>query len=473
MKKSFPSFMCLAVVVSQCAEPLVVALLKLPSLSSLYLSKAAFEVLESILSERSATATLRARELTDALLAMQPPSTATAVLPGWLGALEHAFITLSIVDPSSCRDLFCSTFGCVLEHCSSQVVEPAVRFRSEKAAVGMIRWCLPVDQAQVAGALRLASLTTTEFDTTVQDSLPLLPLAGVCLLLKEAMATLAYRGIGLSHIVPIISALIHRLKICDKSSNTRAACALLKEHIQLLGRLRAQPKFEFQQQVNAALGASVEVCGPEWVLSLLPLDLFQQGDDRLSETARTWLLPILRSNTSNTNLNHFKRAIQPMCRRLAEQAALARNDRKALEEAKIYDTLLEQLWALLPGYCDLPRDLDSSFDASFAEELCQTLYAEKNLRPMVFRALQVLVEKNENLATSTAPTANLLADFGVDQSKAQANLSQLSRYAPDILSVMFNVLAAADSDERGYMLSCVRAYLRLLSPSVRFARDLI
>ena len=70
---------------------------------------------------------------------------------------------------------------------------------------------------------------------------------------------------------------------------------------------------------------------------------------------RAWLLPLLKQHITNTELAYFMRKLVPLNERLMSKLAEFRN-RGRMIEVKVYETLTQQIWALLPGFCDLPYD---------------------------------------------------------------------------------------------------------------------
>jgi ribosomal RNA-processing protein 12 len=68
------------------------------------------------------------------------------------------------------------------------------------------------------------------------------------------------------------------------------------------------------------------------------------------------MLPILKSHIKNAELRHFSDYFLPISERIY-QRVLDMDEKKTME-AKVLETLVEQIWALLPSYCDLPIDLE-------------------------------------------------------------------------------------------------------------------
>jgi ribosomal RNA-processing protein 12 len=82
--------------------------------------------------------------------------------------------------------------------------------------------------------------------------------------------------------------------------------------------------------------------------------IFSYG--RRGNPGRAWMLPILKTSVKNTELQHFSDYFLPISERIY-QKVLDISEKKTIP-IKILETLVEQIWALLPSYCDLPTDLE-------------------------------------------------------------------------------------------------------------------
>ena len=68
-------------------------------------------------------------------------------------------------------------------------------------------------------------------------------------------------------------------------------------------------------------------------------------------------MPILKSHIKNTELSHFSGYFVPLSERLYQKVIDGETVKAKTMEVKILETVVEQIWALLPSYCDLPTDL--------------------------------------------------------------------------------------------------------------------
>lgn len=70
------------------------------------------------------------------------------------------------------------------------------------------------------------------------------------------------------------------------------------------------------------------------------------------------MLPILKSSIKSTELGHFSGYFVPLSERMYQKVIEAESVKAKTMEVKIMETVVEQIWALLPSHCDLPLDLD-------------------------------------------------------------------------------------------------------------------
>lgn len=411
----------------------------LPKINHQYLARASFDVLESLFTRAAHNSALPVPSTFASLVALRPANTATHTLPSWLAALEHAFVALHLVDPAACTEAFSPAWKDVLDLCGSNH-PPEVRSRAEKTAKAMIRWCLPVDNAHLISAIAGKG--------------------NLCLVvesLDQALSHLKYTGAGILHVLNITAQLVQSLRVKPDGEDQTAAELFLDAHLTKVAHFRANPQFEFRDAAEHAIAAFARVVGPAHVLRILPLNLFNEDQNSVG---RAWLLPLLKGNITNTKLSHFTSTLLPLSETLFNKAADAGG-----VEKKIYEALIDQIWTLLPGYCDLPVDCQDAFTDAFAQVIGSVMYSQPSLRPGVFRALTVLIESNEKLAASTAPPESNQKAFGMDQQQAKNNLTYLGKKGVNLLSGMFNVYLKSPEGS-GYMLETVSAWMRALTSKV-------
>lgn len=227
---------------------------------------------------------------------------------------------------------------------------------------------------------------------------------------------------------PIMVLLSHTLLKFQQRSFPFIPC------LKVVGEWRSDERFEMKQEADDVIGAAIKVLGPEAVLNFLPLNL-----DQTSEPGRAWLLPLLRDNISHANLSLFQSEFLPLAEKFQERIASSQAETM---HAKIYSTIVEQIWSLLPNFCIQPRDLIDSFNDDFAALLANLLYEKVELRVVICHALRNLVESN------------------IDSKSA--DLEHLSSMADKLLQVLFNVFSSTAPEGRGYILETINSYLQII-----------
>jgi ribosomal RNA-processing protein 12 len=237
---------------------------------------------------------------------------------------------------------------------------------------------------------------------------------------------------------------------------------LLNDVVKTVGELRGNSSFNGKKEADVVLGSAIEAMGPQAVLDLLPLNL---AKPKAGQPGRAWMLPILRDHVRNTDLAHFRAEFVPlsevMFQRVVDHGTAAKTT-----EVKIFETLVQQIWALLPGYCTLPLDLARSFDQSFAELVSNLLYTQTELRADICKALQLLVETNKAIVAIEQDKDELVRSGRVSQEAAQKNIAYLSTFAGNLLAVLFNVYSQTLPQYRGFILQCINAYLSITPEQV-------
>lgn len=221
-------------------------------------------------------------------------------------------------------------------------------------------------------------------------------------------------------------------------------------------RSNEDTNFPYNKEAEDFIAACITSMGPEAVLSELPLNLTGSNN---GEPGRAWLLPILRDNVRFASLQNYKQNILPLATLFDEKVAEAPN--KEAMHIKIFQTIIDQIWSLLPHFCDLPNDLRKAFDTEFAGTLSDLLYSNVDLRTTICHALRLLVESN--LAYSKGALSDdplMLQNFSINE--AHENLNYLSSLANNLILVLFNVYVNTLAEARGYILETIDIYLQIL-----------
>lgn len=154
-----------------------------------------------------------------------------------------------------------------------------------------------------------------------------------------------------------------------------------------------------------------------------------------------------------------------MFQRVLDNGSAAKN-----MEIKIFETLVQQIWALLSGYCTLATDIPEAFDQNFAEMLANLLYKQPEMRTNICRGLQLLVETNQMLLESTMSDEEIQLQHRTSKDQARQSLAHLSTFAGNMLAVLFNVYSQTLPQHRGNILQCINVYLSITPSQVRCQR---
>lgn len=332
----------------------------------------------------------------------------------------------------------------------------------------MIRHCIPDSEILAALTLdRAVILANSKSKTPTAATGEGVALIILIDLVEKSLTSSRYAGFSLPHVLALSKALFSRLRLRPSTSSlsaprpSPAAATLLGKTLVLAGKMREDDRFEWKREAETVLDSAVKVCGPAWVLSTLPLGLEEGANPT---RARAWLLPLLKPSITNTQLGHFKSYFVPLSAEMFTKAEKARANDKGME-GKVWETLVGQIWGLLPGYCEFPTDLVEAFDTDFVSLLATVLYSQPNLRPTIFKALSVILSSATSLASSTSPPELLKIQFGLNPQQGQLAVTHLRTLAPAILGAAFNVYEKLARGDGAYVLACIGEWFALLEPA--------
>lgn len=228
--------------------------------------------------------------------------------------------------------------------------------------------------------------------------------------------------------------------------------------LQVVGNWRTDEEFNFPHNKRAEelIAASIRAMGPEVVLSTLPLNLTETSKEK---PGRAWLLPIVRDNVRVASLRYYQNEILPIASKF-EEIVSSSEDPESMQ-CKVFGTIIDQVWSLLPGFCDLPIDLSSAFSDEFATYLAEKLYKEVGLRSVICKALRTLVESNMSFCEGTYGEDAFISEVVTAQT-ARENIQYLASKSSNMLSVLFNVFSSTMPDSRGFVLETIDTFLRIV-----------
>lgn len=166
---------------------------------------------------------------------------------------------------------------------------------------------------------------------------------------------------------------------------------LVQELVQIRDKVRGAEMNVYGKEITQCLGSVVAALGPDALLSVAELQLLQHplNDPGYEQLSRSWLLLVLRESCKRTSLALFASSFLPLASMLKNRATEV--EASSAVNAKKYRTLLEQVWAVLPAFCDEPIDLSAALLAEggkFAKQLVTgVLQNEPEFRDYVWIAL--------------------------------------------------------------------------------------
>lgn len=409
-------------------ESLCELLLGIAKTGNEYMTMAAFEIFEMIFAGMTNdVSSAKLPRLMDIISELQPAPNDTQLVPAWLAILSRGYDVSAQVEAEDTFQKLPSLFEMITQYFESQ--SENIRISASECMISFLANCIP---QQVI------------IEPSIYDEKVLEKLAKTA----EALLTVQYQAAWLQTF-NVIGAMFVALR-------WRASPILLNV-TRTIGEIRENQSFRNKQEADEVIGQAIRAMGPEAVLSVLPLNLVKPVK---GQNGRAWLLPLLRDYTSNTNLAHFKTEMISLSEAMF-QRVLDHGEAPKTMEIKIYETVVQQVWSMLPGYCDLPLDLTEAFDQSFAEMLANLLYKQVELRLDVCRALKTLVESNQAIASIGDDEEDFLLQSRVSKESAAKNIAYLGQFAGNMLAVLFNVYTQTLPQSRGPILQTVNAFLSI------------
>ena len=414
-------------------EPLCEVLMNISRSNNEYLTMFAFEIFEVIFAGMAdETSSAKLPKLMEAISELRPSQNDSQLLPPWIAVLSRGYDVLAQVNPADTFQKLPELFEMISGFLTSS--SHNIRVSASECLISFSVNCIP---------------DTAILQPSIYEEKVLEKLAKAA----NALLSVKYQSAWME-VFTVLSALLSAFRW--RSIN------VLDESVKTIGELRGSDSFHGKKEADVVLGNAIEAMGPDSVIRILPLNL---AKPKAGQPGRAWLLPILRDHVQNTNLMHFRSEFVPLSEKMFQKVIENGSSEKTME-VKIFETLVQQIWALLPGYCNLPLDLSTAFDQSFAEMLANLLYKQTDLRVDVCKALQMLVESNQEIVNIEASEQESLLKQRTTKADAQKNLDHLSSFAGNILAVLFNVYSQTLPQYRGHILQCINAYLSITSEQV-------
>ena len=410
-------------------ESLCELLLGIAKTGNEYMTMSVFEIFEVVFSSMTDEVTsAKLPRLLEIISELRPAANDTQLVPPWLAILSRGYDVSAQIEP---EDTFQNLPD--LSLMVAQFLESSsenIRISASECLVSFMANCIP---QQVI------------LDPSIYDEKTLGKIAKTA----ETLLTVQYQAAWLQTF-NVLGAMFDSLR-------WRADPVLLNV-TRTVGEIRESSSFRNKKEADEVIGRAIRAMGPATVLSVLPLNIAKPAK---GQPGRAWMFPILRDYISNTNLSHFKTEMVPLSE-LLFQKVLDHGEAEKTMEVKIYETLVQQVWSTLPGYCDLPLDVAEAFDQGFAEMLANLLYKQVDLRLDVCRALKTLVESNTVVAeVPEDQEEDLVSQSRISRQQAKDNLKLLGGFSGNMLAVLFNVYTQTLPQTRGPILQTINAFLSI------------
>ncbi|XP_076468663.1 RRP12-like protein isoform X2 [Babylonia areolata] len=356
-------------------------------------------------------------QIINALYDHQPTENDSGIMPAWLAVMEQAHLNLSRLNAILCVDhlprLLAVAMKCLLSH-HKDVRTSAVRLINL-----LLRQCVGSERETLAE--KLQNLRLEGLETSLHR------------VVRVMEGGLSFQYTATWDLVMQLLATVMEVlgKICPE---------LLKKCLESVAVLRDTTNFGYKGEVDVVVGKAVRSMGPGPVLQAVPLRV--TGTEDSPDLSRSWLLPVLRENVSDTQLAFFTSYFLPLATRFRQKGKeLAGRDQ--LAASKTYETLELQVWSLLKGFCTRPTDLATSFKG-LAKLLGSVLTDRVDLQMDVMASLRMLINfSREN-----------------DGDKAA-----MSHFAKNYLPILFNMFTSdpdnARDGRRLAVLETIKVYLTI------------
>ncbi|GAB7350223.1 hypothetical protein MBLNU459_g0876t4 [Dothideomycetes sp. NU459] len=402
-------------------------LLAISKSSHEFLVMAAFEVFEIIfagLADEVSSAKLP--RLLEVIGELQPSQNDSQLLPPWIAVLSRGYDIAAQIEPEETFSKLPALFTQVSAFLSSS--SHNIRVSASECLISFLNNCIP---------------DSVLLEPSIMDEKVFESLAKVV----NDLLSVKYQSAWME-VFTVVGAMLETFRWRSKGVLTNA--------IKTVGDLRSNDTFAGKKEADAVLAQAISAMGPDNVLEILPLNLVKPV---AGQVGRAWMLPIMRDSVRNTRLAHFKSELVPLSEYMF-QRVLNHGTAEKTMEVKIFETIVQQIWSTLPGYCELPTDLTEAFDQPFAEMTSNLLYQQPQLRKDLCKALQNLVESNQALLSMDGEE-DLVAQGMVTRADAEKNIAHLASLASNLLAVLFNVYSETLPQYRGVILQCINAYLSI------------
>lgn len=402
-------------------------LLSISKSSHEYLVMAAFEVFEVIFAGIAGeVSSAKLPRLLEIIGELQPSRDDSQLLPPWIAVLSRGYDVAAQIEPEDTFEKLPDLFVQISQFLASS--SHNIRISASECLISFVSTCVP------------ESVIT---NPSIMDEKVLGRLGKVI----NDLLSVKYQSAWME----VFNVVATVLDILKWQSNP-----VMISTVKTIGDLRSNDAFAGKKEADAVIARAISAMGPDSVLEVLPLNLMRT---KPGEPGRAWLLPLMRDAVKDTRLAHFRTELVPLSETMF-QRVLDHGQGEKTMEVKIFETVVQQIWATLPGYCKSPLDLQDAFDQSFAEMLSNLLYQQPQLRADICRGLQNLVDSNQ--AVVDAQDEAQISESRLTLETAKANIVYLAGFANNLLAILFNIYGQTLPQYRGLLLQCINAYLSII-----------
>lgn len=272
----------------------------------------------------------------------------------------------------------------------------------------------------------------------------------------------------------------------QKLDNTCVDC--IKSSILSLEKFAKDPKAKYNSIATEAINTSIKVIGPQSFLEILPLQFDLPLDDK---ERREWILPCLTKSITGAKLEFFGTFFIPLIKTIKSDIEITESTNDAIAN-KHFKVLYQQVWQLLPAFCNFPVDVQDNFK-NLAKIIGTLLNDEPELRIILCKALYTLINSNRSLIqrsdefyledndeeASDSFTKPIKFDKSlklpnniISIEEAQENLNAIGKFSKNFFPILFNIFCGMDSYSsdlklRSSLYNAIKAFALISDKSVR------
>jgi ribosomal RNA-processing protein 12 len=403
-------------------------LLNISKSSNEFLTMAAFEIFEVIFAGMvGELASAKLPRLLEVIAELQPSKNDSQLLPPWIAVISRGYEVFAQVEPEDTFMKLPDLFIMISDFLTSS--SHNIRISASECLISFLVNLIP---------------DSVILEPSVYDEKILEKVAKIA----QDLLSVKYQSAWME-VFNMLSAMFETLRWRSDP--------ILKPVLRTIGDLRSNESFAGKKEADAVISRAIAAMGPAAVLEVLPLNLPRPPP---GQTGRVWMLPLLRDSVHNTKLMHFRTEMVPLSEQLYNRV-IEHGTREKSMEIKVFETVVQQIWSILPGYCDLSLDLVEAFDQSFCELLANLLYSQADLRTDICKGLLNLVDSNKAIVELEGKE-DLVAQARISKTDAKKNLDHLASLASNMLAVLFNVYSQTLPQYRVNVLRTINAFLSIV-----------